>query len=318
MAVSSASMNSARVALVLLGAGSVAPLPSLKGGAARDAKPAPVGPTAEPVGLVSLSSKAQHLVLQLHNDRLQATGPSGARVENAPSAAEDGGIAKTITTGNGNDTVDLVQTGGGRTRLNIDTNAGDDNVSMSFTSRINDVYLFTGDGADTVRVTNMGSGVVNAGAGDDVIEAHNSGGFINGGAGNDTVTLSFDADGPHTARISKFSRGVDAEGNASTRARYVERVGVTAYGFSKGDGHDIVRTQRSLDASEPADLYFGGLTSKDVSLTLNAGDLVFTVNSTKETLTIKEFDKEAWYQVQFAGEAWNLSDLMSANGIQAA
>ncbi len=271
----------------------------------------------EPVDTVSLSNKAQRLIMQLENDKLQTSVATGSSVEDVSTLAGSGGLAKRITTGDGNDTVDLTQVGVGRAALSIDTNAGDDTVNLSFASRVNNVSLTTGAGADTVAVTGMGGGAVLTGAGDDVINAHNSAGTIAGGAGNDTVALSFDSDGPRTARMSKFSNGVDADGNISTRARFVDRVGVTVYGFGKGDGHDTVTTQRSANASEPADIYLNELTSKDVSLSMRDSDLIFTINSTKETLTLKNFDKGAWKQIQFAGEAWDLSDVMAANGIKA-
>jgi hypothetical protein len=259
--------------------------------------------------MISLSKEAQRVSLMIRDDVV--SGSSAGTTINF----SDGYVQINSITGNGDDHVDLTQSGAGYNYYRLDTNAGDDVVDIKFGTFSNQSGIMAGAGDDRVTIDG-GYNTVNAGDGNDVITFKNARGTIGGGGGNDTISLSFDENVPEAKRWASKMKGTDSDGNVSERSHATVRQGATLVEWARGHGNDTVNTQLSGDIkTPPVDLQFLNLKRNDIALEKNGADLVFTIEDTKETLTLKDFDARAWKEVEFSGEVWDLSDLMKDSGV---
>ena len=134
-------------------------------------------------------------------DDLIVTAVTAAAIADLPATTANEAVAAvnaTVSTGAGNDNIDVSTSGTGATTINA--GAGDDTIDVR-TSGTGTTTINAGDGNDAVYVDQRGTGVltVNLGAGNDSFSVNTTGcgpvvingtDVIDGGAGTDTLLLS--------------------------------------------------------------------------------------------------------------------------------
>jgi Ca2+-binding RTX toxin-like protein len=148
--------------------------------------------------------------------------------------------------------------------------------------------LYGEDGNDTL-IGGEGEDSLYGGAGDDVLHDGSGGGWLYGGAGDDTLRVSSSIDG-YPSRLT------GGEGN-------------DVYLFGAGDG-DIYIDNSSDDSTASNTFtdtlrFIGGIEASDVTVTRSSSNLLLTLQSSSDVVTVGNF---------FWGQGYELSQVAFADG----
>lgn len=247
---------------------------------------------------------------------------AAARLEGEVSGAAEVGLHRSsrggstaslrVRTGEGGDAVSLALNGEGDQHLSLDTNGGNDTVSISGSTHAF-IGVDAGAGNDTVSVLSAGGlQHLSGGAGNDIINLHNGSGAIYGGAGDDRINLSWD----ETAGAAKHRivtlRGVTFDGREVVLQKTLNQ-NAPKIGFGKGDGHDIVTmtAQGGAQIQNRAAVSMQTLRSDEVEVVRDGADLVLRVRGTEDSFTLRDYDPRAWGLIQFRDGVRHLSDIVA-------
>ena len=157
-----------------------------------------------------------------------------------------------------------------------DTITGTDNADIIYGMDGNDIIY--GKGGDDFLSGGKGNDTLYGGDGDDTLIGGSGDDTIEGGAGNDTYIYA--GDGKDVVLDEKWVKVLTQKWTQKNIYSQFEPV--------------WVETSKTLeDAGDDVIIFEEGITEKDVTITKNGNDLIFSLNGSNNTLTIKN-----WYATQ--------------------
>jgi Ca2+-binding RTX toxin-like protein len=193
-----------------------------------------------------------------------------------------------ITTGNGDDTIDVTahsDAAGSGNLFDIATGAGDDRITLRGYSTYTTSVIAGGDGNDAIAVVGSGADLLYGGDGDDVLSGDAGNDLLDGGTGADRLTggkgsdiyVVDDAGDVVDEAVSGSAGGVDlVQSSVSfdlSPHAYVENLTLTGAGNIDGTGNAL---KNAITGNDGANRLDGGGAAD--TLTGGKGDDVYVVN----------------------------------------
>jgi Ca2+-binding RTX toxin-like protein len=166
-----------------------------------------------------------------------------------------------------------------------------------------------GDGIDTL-LGSAGNDTLIGGNGDDTMDGGDDDDVLSDGVGNNTFR-----GGPGNDTITGTGTHEGGPGNDTLASS--DQFFADTYVFNVGDGKDAVTEYGYPNSSSYYDtLRFGpGILPANVTLSRVGDDLVFQVNGTADTVTVKLWFTSSWYYIETVqfdnGTSWNLATIQS-------